>query len=119
MSVRVEFFNLCYNSQIVLTNLVLQSIDLGVQMNVTFHYQDVVEVVRGGVSELAGPVTVVQQNSNHDLKKKDSKVLFLIHPCVDLEIYEKIVLAEMACQVWSTLEKTYGGDDKLKKVRLQ
>jgi hypothetical protein len=39
--------------------------------------------------------------------------------CVDSNIFEKIIEEETAKGVWDTLKKIYGGDEKLKKVKLQ
>jgi len=51
---------------------------------------------------------------HRDNKKKDGKGLFLIHQSVDQNIFENI-----ANGAWDALKKLYGGDENLKKVKLQ
>ncbi|GAU35825.1 hypothetical protein TSUD_56310 [Trifolium subterraneum] len=52
-------------------------------------------------------------------QKKDSKALFLIHQCVDSKVFEKIADATTSKDAWDILQKSYGGDAKVKKVKLQ
>lgn len=52
------------------------------QMKVIFCYQDVLEVVRNGV-------TVVGGEALREQRKKDNEAIFLIHQCVDAEVFEK------------------------------
>lgn len=52
-------------------------------------------------------------------RKKYGKCLFLIHQCVDSNIFEKIIEEETSKDVWDTLKKLYGGDEKFNKVKLQ
>lgn len=54
-----------------------------IQMKVVFRYQDVLKVIRNGVVAVGGEPL-------RDQQKNDSKALFLIHQCVDLEAFEKI-----------------------------
>ncbi|RDX87993.1 hypothetical protein CR513_30472, partial [Mucuna pruriens] len=61
----------------------------------------------------------VQQAVYRESKKKDCKALFLIHQCVDSANFEKIALANLAKEAWDILNKSYGGADKIKKVKLQ
>lgn len=51
--------------------------------------------------------------------KKDKRDLFLIHQCVDSNIFKKIIEQETVNEVWDTLKKLYDGDEKLKKVNMQ
>ncbi|GAU22886.1 hypothetical protein TSUD_376970 [Trifolium subterraneum] len=62
------------------------------QMKVIFRFQDVLEIVNDGVEDLV---------------------------CVDSNIFEKIIEEETAKGARDTLKKIYGGDEKLKKVKLQ
>lgn len=80
-------------------------------MKVVFRYQEVLEVVRNGVVATGGDALREQQ-------KKDSKALFLIHQCVDAEVFEKIAEYETAKGAWDALAMAYSGDVKLKKARL-
>jgi hypothetical protein len=47
------------------------------------------------------------------------KGLFIIHECVYSNIFEKIIDKEMSKGAWNTFDKIYGGDEKLKKVKLE
>jgi hypothetical protein len=88
-------------------------------MKVIFRFQDVLEIVNEGVSELATKENETQRTLHREQKKKDGKGLFIIHQCVDSNIFEKIIEEETAKGAWDTLKKIYGGDEKLKKVKLQ
>jgi len=76
-----------------------------VKMKVIFRFQDVVEAVNEGIPALAANATDVQQATHKDLKKKDGKVMFLMHQSVSNEIFEKIMHYESAKETWDALEK--------------
>ncbi|CAI8595324.1 unnamed protein product [Vicia faba] len=88
-------------------------------MKVIFRFQDVVEILNNGVSELETNATEVQKTAYKDQRKKDGKTLFLIHQCVNSDVFEKIIEEETAKGAWEKLKNLYGGDEKLKKVKLQ
>lgn len=90
-----------------------------IQMRVIFRYQEVTEVVNGGVQALGENPTNAQRNTHREQIKKDYKALFLIHRCVDQDNFECMANAESAKEAWDTLEQCYAGDEKLKPVRLQ
>ncbi|XP_019416922.1 PREDICTED: uncharacterized protein LOC109328099 [Lupinus angustifolius] len=54
-----------------------------------------------------------------EAKKRDCKAIFLIHQCLDRANYEKISAAYCSKEAWEILEKSYSGEVKVKKVRLQ
>jgi adenylosuccinate lyase len=89
------------------------------QMQVIFRFQDVLEIVNEGVPELATEANETQRTLHCDQKKKDEKGLFIIHQCVDSNIFENIIEEKTSKGAWDTLKKIYGGDEKLKKVKLQ
>ena len=89
------------------------------QMKVIFRFQDVTEVVQEGVQELDRNPTDAQKVAHRDLMKRDAKALFIIHQCVDADNFQKIRSADTAKKAWDTLDKSYAGDSKLKKVKLQ
>ncbi|PNX80520.1 hypothetical protein L195_g036522, partial [Trifolium pratense] len=60
-----------------------------------------------------------QRTAFRDAKRKDNKALFLIHQCVDAKVFEKIADSTTSKEVWDILPKSYGGDTKVKKVKLQ
>ena len=89
------------------------------QMKVIFRFQDVLEIVTDGVEELAANADDAARTQHKELKKKDVKGLFIIHQCVDSNIFEKIIEEETSKGVWDTLKKIYGGNEKLKGIKLQ
>ncbi|CAJ2647891.1 unnamed protein product [Trifolium pratense] len=90
-----------------------------VKMNVIFSYQDVEDLITTGYEPLAAKATQDQQTAFKEVKKKDSKALFLIHQCVDSSNFEKIAGARTAKAAWDILSNAHGGGDKVKKVKLQ
>lgn len=90
-----------------------------IQMRVIFGVQDVLELVNLGYEALDENPTEAQRIVHKEAKKKDCKALFLIHQCVDANTFEKIAEATTSKAAWDILEKCYGGDPKVKKVRLQ
>ena len=89
------------------------------QMKVIFRFQEVVEIVNDGITALEDEASDEQTAVHRDKKKKDGKALFLIHQCVDSNVFEKIIEEETAKGAWDKLKSLYGGDEKLKKVKLQ
>lgn len=67
-------------------------------MKVLFGYQDVLEVIKNGVSPLAEGETDAQLAMHKEEKKKDFKTLFLIHQCVDGNNFEKVGDCELSKQ---------------------
>jgi hypothetical protein len=61
------------------------------QMKVIFIFQDVLEIVTNGVAELTANADETQRTQHKELKKEDVKGLFIIHQCVDSNIFEKII----------------------------
>ncbi|PNX64797.1 hypothetical protein L195_g062290, partial [Trifolium pratense] len=90
-----------------------------VKMNVIFNYQDVEDLITTGYEPLAANAIQDQQTAFREVKKKDSKALFLIHQCVDSSNFEKIAGAKTAKAAWDILSNAHGGGDKVKKVKLQ
>ncbi|XP_050876427.1 uncharacterized protein LOC127080138 [Lathyrus oleraceus] len=89
------------------------------QMRVLFGYQEVLEIIVNGVTQLGAEATDIQRDTHEKEKKKDYKALFLIHSCVDNDNFEKVGDCESAKQAWEILEKAYVGAVKAKVVRLQ
>ncbi|XP_077219066.1 uncharacterized protein LOC143853215 [Tasmannia lanceolata] len=54
-----------------------------------------------------------------ETRKKDQKALYAILQAVDKSVFEKISAAETAHATWDLLQKSYKGDDRVKRVRLQ
>ncbi|XP_050877523.1 uncharacterized protein LOC127081294 [Lathyrus oleraceus] len=89
------------------------------QMRVLFGYQEVLEIVVNGVTQLGAEATDIQRATHKEEKNKDYKALFLIHSCVDNDNFEKVGDSESTKQAWEILEKAYVGAVKGKVVRLQ
>lgn len=60
-------------------------------MNVIFIFQDVFEIVNGGVPSLEANSYDVQKATHKDHRKKYGKALLLIHKCEDPNVFEKII----------------------------
>ncbi|XP_050916652.1 uncharacterized protein LOC127131790 [Lathyrus oleraceus] len=88
-------------------------------MRVLFGYQEVLEIVVNGVTQLGAKTTDIQRATHKEEKKKDYKALFLIHSCVGNDNFEKVGDCESAKQAWEILEKAYASAVKAKVVRLQ
>ncbi|XP_019460093.1 PREDICTED: uncharacterized protein LOC109359854 [Lupinus angustifolius] len=79
----------------------------------------VLEVVQHGYQIVDEEGTEVQRAVFRESKKKDCKALCMIHQCVDESNFEKIANAKTAKEAWDTLEKSYAGAERVKKVKLQ
>nr|KYP59134.1 Retrovirus-related Pol polyprotein from transposon TNT 1-94 [Cajanus cajan] len=90
-----------------------------IQMNAIFGFQEVYEFVHDGYQVVGDDATDAQKSIFKESKKKDCKALFLIHQCVDDANFEKISSAANAKEAWDSLEKSYEGAEKIKKVKLQ
>jgi hypothetical protein len=88
-------------------------------MKIIFGVQKVLEVVNNDVEALPVNPTHSQRAAFRETKKKDCKALLYIHQCVDSKIFEKIADVESSKASWDTLMNYYGGDPKVKKVKLQ
>ncbi|KAK2388142.1 hypothetical protein QL285_061854 [Trifolium repens] len=88
-------------------------------MKVIFNVQEVNEQVNAAITPLPENANEEQRTTFREAKKKDNKTLFLIHQCVDSKVFEKIADAETSKDAWDILQKSYGGDAKVKKVKLQ
>ncbi|GAU29116.1 hypothetical protein TSUD_58820 [Trifolium subterraneum] len=75
------------------------------QMKVIFGFQDVQEVIETGITPIATNATEAEQTAHRALKKKDFKVMFFIHQCVDLVNFQKMENATSAKECWDILEK--------------
>ncbi|GAU25674.1 hypothetical protein TSUD_266010 [Trifolium subterraneum] len=88
-------------------------------MKVIFIVQEADEQVNTVLDPLPANATEQQIITFREAQKKDSKTLFLIHQCVDSKVFEKIADATTSKDAWDILQKSYGGDAKVKKVKLQ
>ncbi|XP_019435536.1 PREDICTED: uncharacterized protein LOC109342032 [Lupinus angustifolius] len=90
-----------------------------IQMKIIFGFQEVYEFVQNGYQEVGENANEAQRTSYRESKKKDYKALFLIHQCVDGANFEIIDGAKTAKEAWDSLEKSYKGATKMKKVKLR
>ncbi|GAU31439.1 hypothetical protein TSUD_222100 [Trifolium subterraneum] len=88
-------------------------------MKVIFIVQEADEQVNTVLDPLPANATEQQRTTFREAQKKESKALFLIHQCVDSKVFEKIADATTSKDAWDILQKSYGGDAKAKKVKLQ
>ncbi|CAJ2659609.1 unnamed protein product [Trifolium pratense] len=89
------------------------------QMKGIFIVQEVDEQVNTILDPLPANPTNQQRTTFKEAQKKDNKSLFLIHQCVDAKVFEKIAYSTTSKEAWDILHKSYGGDAKVKKVKLQ
>ncbi|WJX18783.1 hypothetical protein P8452_08547 [Trifolium repens] len=89
------------------------------QMKVVFGYLDVMDQVTNGVVPITDSSTDAEKATHKELKKKDFKALFIIHQSVNPDIFEKVSDSQSSKEAWDVLSVAYGGDEKVKKVRLQ
>lgn len=89
------------------------------QMNVVFCYQYLWDLVKNGVTPIGENAMDEKKATHKYLKKKDYKALFLIHQCVDPDNFEKVGDVDSKKEVCDILEKSFGGAEKVKEVRLQ
>ena len=59
-----------------------------------------------------------EEKEYKESKKKNYKVLFIIHQCVSLENFKKVSDVESAKEAWEILKKSFGGTEKAKDERL-
>ncbi|MCI00852.1 hypothetical protein A2U01_0021874, partial [Trifolium medium] len=85
------------------------------QMKVVFGFQDVWDLVQGGVEPITESSSDAQKATFKELKKKDYKALFIIHQCVSPDNFERVGDAQSSKEAWDNLEKVYGGATKVKK----
>lgn len=95
-----------------------------VQMKVLFKSQDLWNLVENGYIEVAdaeafNALRKTEKDLLVETRKKDQKALFTIFQAVEEMIFEKISSAETAKEAWDILQKSYKGDDRVKRVRLQ
>ncbi|RDY01198.1 hypothetical protein CR513_15501, partial [Mucuna pruriens] len=83
-----------------------------IKMGVIFGFQEVLEIVKNDIQE-------VEVGATEGVQEEDCKTLFLIHQCVDFANFEKIASTNSTKEAWDILNKSFGGADKIKKVKLQ
>lgn len=88
------------------------------QMKVVFCYQDIWDLVKNEVTPIKEDDTNEQKVSYKDFKKKYYFSLFIIHKCVALDNFKKVGDIDSSKETWDILEKFFGGDEKVKEVRL-
>lgn len=87
-------------------------------MNAIFMFQDVTEIVNDGVPGLQENANDVQKAAHKEQRKENGKALFLIHQCVDPNVFEKTIKEEIVKRTWVKLKNLYDRDEKLKRVEL-
>ncbi|GAU51126.1 hypothetical protein TSUD_28770 [Trifolium subterraneum] len=75
---------------------------------VIFIVQEADEQVNTVLDSLPANATKQQRTTFREAQQKDSKTLFLIHQCVDSNVFEKIADATTSKDAWNNLQKSYG-----------
>ena len=68
-------------------------------MHVIFIFQGVVKIINDGVPTLEVNANDFQKATNKDQRKKHGKFMFLIHQCVDPNVFGKIIEEEYSKEV--------------------
>ncbi|KAF1883167.1 hypothetical protein Lal_00003350 [Lupinus albus] len=87
-----------------------------IQMDSILGFQDLGNLIEDGLQELPENPTEIQKLDFKESKKKDHKVKFLLHQCVDEAHFEKIAGVATSQEAWRILEKCSEGAEQLKKV---
>ena len=88
-------------------------------MKVILGYQDVMGIVEDGYPSLPEGATEARKAIHKENKKRDCKTMCLLHQCVDIPDFEKIVGAATSKKAWNILQKGNVGANQMKKARLQ
>ena len=89
------------------------------QMKVLLRCQGLWDLVKDGVEALGENASEEEKKKYTESEKLSYKALFIIHQCVSPDNFEKISDSESAKEAWEILEKSFGGAEKVKEVRLQ
>ncbi|GAV71886.1 UBN2 domain-containing protein [Cephalotus follicularis] len=95
-----------------------------IQLKVFYKSQDLWNLVENGYTEVADPAVfeALRKEENDllvEIRKKDQNTLYAIFEAVKNTIFEQISSAETAKEAWDILQKSYKGDDQVKRVQLQ
>jgi hypothetical protein len=95
-----------------------------IQMRALLGAQDVMEVVEEGYEEPASKeaVTALEEEQKTILRaerKKDCKAKSILYQGLDEATFEIIASATSSKEIWETLQKTFRGAEKVKRIRLQ
>ncbi|KAL3728914.1 hypothetical protein ACJRO7_033492 [Eucalyptus globulus] len=93
-------------------------------MKVLFKSQDLWNLVENGYTKVAdaeefNALRKEEKEALVESRKKDQKALYAIFQAVEETIFEKILSAETAKEAWDILQKSYKGDDRVRRVQLQ
>ena len=88
-------------------------------MKAILRYQDVMDIMKEGYPSLPEEATKAQKAIHKENKKRDCKAMCLLHKCVDIPDFEKIVGAATSKKAWNILQKGNVGANQMKKARLQ
>ena len=88
-------------------------------MKVLFCCQGLWDLVKDGVKDLEEDASEEEKQEHTESEKKSYKALFIIHQCLSPNNFEKVSDTESAKEAWDILEKSFGGAEKVKEVRLQ
>ncbi|KAK0589362.1 hypothetical protein LWI29_013222 [Acer saccharum] len=113
------------NAQVIIPKLTKDNYDNWcIQMRALLGSQDVMDIVEDGYTEPAskeaeGTLTEAQTTTLKADRKRDCKAKSIIYQGLDEATFEIIASAKSSKEVWDTLQKTYKGADKVKRIRLQ
>ena len=112
-------------AQSLIPKLTKDNYDLwSIQMRALLGTQDVMEIVEDGYNEPESKEaeTALKEDQKTILyteRKKDCKARSIIYQGLDEATFAIIFSATTSKEIWETLQKTYRGADKVKRIRLQ
>ncbi|XP_019462986.1 PREDICTED: uncharacterized protein LOC109361916 [Lupinus angustifolius] len=87
-------------------------------MKAILGFQEIVEIVEDGYSDLTAEANEQQRLSYKENRRKDCKAMCLLHQCIDEAHFEKIAATKSSQEAWRIMEKCNKGAEQLKKVKL-
>lgn len=80
---------------------------------------DLWEIVDEGYDDEEGDLTVAQLKELKKLRRNDAMALSKIQQAVADSIFPRIMRAEKSKEAWEILQKEFGGDEKVRVIKLQ
>lgn len=76
-------------------------------MKVLFGFQEVIDVIENGFQPLVQGASDAQKATHKEMKKQDSKAMFILHQCVDDIHFEKIGNETTSKEAWDIIVKSH------------
>ena len=92
-----------------------------IRMKAILGANDVWDIMEKGlvVPENEETLNQTQRDQLQNQRKKEQKVIMIIHQCLDDSMLQKVASTTTSKKVWDVLKASFSGDAKVKRVRLQ